>query len=178
MFCLWRSGIRWMLRCMLPGNSLIKGHLEGQRATSLWWRQVWEVLAVSHCSDLQFQPQYQVLLPQKPDEGRVILFSHWTSFWPLHASHSLLSGREWVTNTQASVVHFSRLFHSCCQALPSASVDSKLSWPQAGLCRVQAKTGRGNRRVSVEEVTCHHVLAEEKACDAIGSQQPRIEGNG
>lgn len=51
---------------------------------------------------------------------------------------------------------------------PTAFVDSNLHWPSVGLCRVQAKTGRGNRRVSVEEGACHHVLAkQEKACDVI-----------
>lgn len=75
----------------------------------------------------------------------------------LHHTPSLcVSGRDCVTNTQTSVVHLSRLFHSLLLHLwiqtPS---DPRL----ASAACARAKTGRGNRRVSVEEATCHHVSA-------------------
>lgn len=51
---------------------------------------------------------------------------------------------------------------------PTTFVDSNLDWPSIGPCRAQANTGRGNRRVSVEEAACHHVLKmQEAACYAI-----------
>lgn len=96
---------------------------------------------------------------------------HQTLFQPLYAPYSLSpSVRTWLGYQHTSL---------CCASLtplsfpplpcpPAAFVDSNPGWPSAGLCRARAKTGRGNRRVSVEEAACLHVLAlQEEVCDAI-----------
>lgn len=51
-------------------------------------------------------------------------------------------------------------FIPCLSCPPTAFVDSNLNWPCGGPCRAPAKTGRGNRRVSAEEVAYHHVIAK------------------
>lgn len=60
-----------------------------------------------------------------------------------HTPSRCLSGRDWVTNTQASVVHLSRLFHSLC-AMPSYCICGLE--PQLTLCWPLPRSGQNRKR--------------------------------